>query len=428
MRHAKLAALLLAMLMLVSGAACTGVSGQPVRDLSADPLRIVIASDLHYLSPQLTDNGPFFQSVVSRGDGKQMLEIEAITEAFVSQVIDEAPDLLILSGDLSFSGAYQSHADLADKLRRIEESGVQVLVLPGNHDLNSANAARFEGEGVSYVRNTTADEFRELYGDFGYSEAISLDEASGSYAVTPCEGLRIILLDTNSAALNSLPKESLSWLEKQLKTAERHSERVITVSHQNVLEHNSLFTFGYLVNNASELEQMLTKYGVIAHFSGHMHIQHLAEAAFPEVLTGALSVPPCRFGRLTYDGSSLFYQACSVDVAAWARSSGLTDETLLDFDEYARNCFYRQFYRQIDESGEFAGLSAEDRERLARCFAEVNVAYFAGEPVDRVLLEEELGFWTETAGESFHTAYLRNILEDESPSPLESLLWPGDRG
>ena len=56
---------------------------------------------------------------------------------------------------------------------------------------------------------------------------------------------------------------------------------------------------------------------------------------------------------------------------------------------------------------------------MARCFAETNLAYFTGEALDREKLSRELKFWTETAGDSFHTVYLQSILEDDSPNPLQ---------
>ena len=74
--------LCLAMLMLCACAAPESIS-DPAPASEQECVRIVVASDLHYLSQALTDNGPLFRRVVEHGDGKLMLDIEAITEAFV---------------------------------------------------------------------------------------------------------------------------------------------------------------------------------------------------------------------------------------------------------------------------------------------------------------------------------------------------------
>lgn len=436
-RQFPMLCLLLALLLL---AACAGQPAEPApteAPIPAEtappaetaapegPLRVAVASDLHYISQSLTDNGPLFQEVAARGDGKLMLEIEAIAEAFTEQMIAEKPDVLILSGDISFNGAVQSHRDLAAKLRRIEEAGVQVLVQPGNHDLTEKPALRFEGEGYERVENCTAAEFQAIYADFGYAEALSFDSRSGSYVYAPWAGYRIFMLDTNSALANSFPRESLPWLEQQLQAAQDAGDRVISVSHQNLLNHNSLFRFGYEINNAQALKLLLRQYGVPLHLSGHMHIQHAAQDGITEILTEALSLYPCRYGQLLWDGEGLSYEAKSVDVAAWARSQGRTEEKLLNFEAYARESFYRHFYAQTLAGYADSGLPEETVERLARCFADTNFAFFLGEEIDREALAAELAFWQEAAGEGLEIAYLRTVLKDVSPSPLKIVLPAG---
>ena len=102
---------------------------------------IIVASDLHYLSPALTDHGPYFQYLIENADGKVTAYGEELVEAFVAQVLEKAPDALILSGDLTFNGAEQSHMELATLLRPLKDAGIRVLVLPGNHDLENPMSA-----------------------------------------------------------------------------------------------------------------------------------------------------------------------------------------------------------------------------------------------------------------------------------------------
>lgn len=417
----KTALTALCLLLCICAAVNRGAGAHPRAD-KTETLRIAVASDLHYLSQELTDNGPLFQELVRRGDGKLMLDIEAITETFAAQMIDEKPDLLILSGDLSFNGEYQSHADLAEKLDRIEAAGVQVLVIPGNHDINRSATFCFEGEEYRPTENTDAKQFRSIYHAFGYDDALSIDELSGSYVYPAGEKLQILMLDTNSAGSNALPEQSLTWLEAQLERAVADGVQVITVSHQNIFAHNKLFTFGYQIMNADPMSALFRKYGVLVHLSGHMHIQHVVTDGLTEILTSPLSLYPCRYGLLYWDPDSLRYEACSVDVASWAEKQGLTEDKLLRFADYARESFWQNSYRQILESYVGSELSADSVERLARCFADTNLAYFTGDPLDRDRLAEDLAFWVETEGESFRTSYLRSILEDDSPDPRNAVL------
>lgn len=107
---------------------------------------IMLGTDIHYFSDSLTDGGPCFQEMVEYGDGKVVTYIDQITDAFLDEVVKLRPDALVLSGDLTLNGEKASHKDLAEKLHRVENNGIPVLVIPGNHDINNRQAARYEGE------------------------------------------------------------------------------------------------------------------------------------------------------------------------------------------------------------------------------------------------------------------------------------------
>lgn len=59
-----------------------------------DHLSLMIATDLHYLAPELTDHGPYFQKVIRNADGKMTEYAEDILEAFIQQTILKAPEPL----------------------------------------------------------------------------------------------------------------------------------------------------------------------------------------------------------------------------------------------------------------------------------------------------------------------------------------------
>ncbi len=91
--------------------------------------RILLASDIHYLSRGLTDFGDGFKYKVEHGDGKVVNYIWEITDAFIEAVKKEDPDLVILSGDLTLNGERDSHLDFAKKLKEIEDAGIPVIVI-----------------------------------------------------------------------------------------------------------------------------------------------------------------------------------------------------------------------------------------------------------------------------------------------------------
>ena len=78
----------------------------------------------------------------------------------------------------------------------MEKDGIQVVVIPGNHDINNRNAASFDGRSRQMAEAVSANEFAEIYNDFGYDEALSRDPASLSYTYDLGPDMRLLMLDS----------------------------------------------------------------------------------------------------------------------------------------------------------------------------------------------------------------------------------------
>ena len=340
-------------------------------------IKLAIATDLHYLTPQLYDNGALYTQMIENADGKTMKYIEELTEAFVCQIIESAPDALILSGDLSFNGERDSHIMLAEKLRRVEEAGIPVLVIPGNHDLDSAKASAFSGDSYYCVDSVNKREFEEIYADLGFREALSRDEDSLSYIAEVTPELRVLMVDVNTQdEPGFLDESTLNWIDGQLRLAAEAGAKVVAVSHQNLFQHNSLFRGGFVIGNGRLLGALFEKYGVICNLSGHMHIQHISqiESGLTEIATSSLAVTPNQYGLLYLSENQAYYCTEAVDVDAWAAEQGLDNPELLNFREYAANFFWDSSYRKaMARLGQGRGADA-----LARAYSDINLAYFAG--------------------------------------------------
>ena len=160
-----------------------------------DGVKLIVATDIHYLASELTDKGTGFIHSMEYGDGKITNYIWEITDAFVAEVLDERPDGVILSGDLSYNGEKASHLELAEKLGRIKDAGIPVLVIPGNHDINNNSAARIEEEQRLPAEKTSPEDFETIYRAFGYEDAVSRDPNSLSYMYQINDSTRILMLD-----------------------------------------------------------------------------------------------------------------------------------------------------------------------------------------------------------------------------------------
>ena len=155
-----------------------------------------LVSDLHYMSASMTDYGAAFDRFVGRCDGKVVRYLPDILDTVLWEASQEKPDALILTGDITMDGERVNHEELAEKLARLQETGIQVLVIPGNHDINNPNARLYFGEEPEGTDGVSPEEYGNIYEVFGRDQAVSRDESSFSYIYPLRENLWLMLLDT----------------------------------------------------------------------------------------------------------------------------------------------------------------------------------------------------------------------------------------
>lgn len=377
----------------------------------ADETTIVHLSDLHYLSPTLTDGGEDFMAMLQEGDGKLTHYTPQLLRAFIAEMLALRPDAVVLSGDLTLSGALQSHRELAAQLEELVDAGIPVYVLPGNHDL-AKGAYCFSDIGTTIVEGTSGEEFASMYERCGYGDALVRDEGSLSYVAEIAPGLRLLVVDVNAEGMGGdLNRALLDWTEAQLQAAQEAGAMVIGVSHQNLLEHSEQFVTGYIMGSALMLRRLWERYGVPLHLSGHLHVQHIAKNnGLTDIAASALSVWPAQYGIIKVAENEIRYETRSVDVAAWARENGVEDENLLAFDRYARDFF--DLCNLNHQRARMAGWQLEEAEKEAMqgVFQRLNAPYFAGMPLTGIDTSG-LELWEKYLPEYRMTSYLHSILQ-----------------
>lgn len=415
-----MAAVLATLLLLPAG--CAPKEDVPAVTSKDEPVTLVQATDLHYISPAICDNGAAFHTLVENSDGKAMFYIQEIMETFVDEMTALRPDAVLLTGDLTLLGAKASHEDLARLLDKLRGAGVQTLVIPGNHDLNSDSAMTFSGEDYAAAEGLSAEEFKELYAPFGLNQALSRDEHSLSYVYAPRKDLRVLMLDTNAGAWCSVTDETMEWVEQQLKAAKRAGAKVIAASHQNMDIHDPRFTWGYQIVGGDDLRALYEKYGVLCNLSGHLHNQHIVDGKVPEVATSALSICPNQYGIITYDGETFSYQTKELDVSTWAEKNGRTDPNLLDFASYSEEFMTAVNGHKTAARLADSGLSEEDVALLADTVARLNTAYFSGAAFDLEPYAEGIALWRAKVG----NAHVENIAAEAAEDYRRLTVTAGD--
>lgn len=395
-------------------------------DLLVEGLDIFVATDIHYLSNRVNDKGAAFKKMADSSDGRAINYSEELVDALKYNVIEKEPEVLIISGDLTHNGEKASHEDMAKRLQEVEDSGTEVLVIPGNHDINNPWARAFVGENQVETDSVTPEEFEEIYKNFGYSDNISRDEESLSYLAKANDEVWVLMLDTSMYENNTtnpvtngrIKSSTLEWIKECANMAKENDVQIVTAMHHNLYNHSDLLNLGFTLDNSTEAYDTFVEADLNIVLSGHIHIQDIKvdkENKVYDIVTSALIVNPQQYGKIVYDSTKGFtYTTESVDVEHWAKETGNTDDNLLNFSSYSRDFFYdksyNQTYSQLSTSGEY---TEDEAKAMAETMAELNVNYFAGttyQVSEQIINSEGYKLW-ETRGSKFVKAYVMSMAQ-----------------
>ena len=393
------------------------------------PPKLVLATDLHYQSAQAGDGGPAFQLFVERSDGKVIQYLAELLEAFLDEVIEEKPSALVLSGDITMNGERMNHEELAGRLARVQDAGVQVLVIPGNHDINNGHAAVYYGAEKESVDSIDGEDFYEIYRRYGYDQALSRDSSSLSYVYALDEKNWLLMLDScqyepENKVEGRIKESTLAWMDEQLLKAREQGIFVLPIAHHNLLAQSRMYTTQCAMDNNSEVIDLLQKYRLPLFFSGHLHVQrvrkHKAEPGvddgaygIQEIITDALSIPPCQYGEVVWDeDGSISYETRSVDVSGWARKTGSGNPDLLDFEDWS----YRYIQKLISDQirGVVQNLGEDVERSMAATYAGVYIDYYAGRKIDAKGIRNTKGYrwWQRNMPDSYLLRELDSMITD----------------
>jgi 3',5'-cyclic AMP phosphodiesterase CpdA len=238
--------------------------------------RFAILSDPHIALPHTIWHHPSRFHLVE-------ISISAL-EAVFERLSHFELDFLLIPGDLTQHGEPDNHAWLVQRLAQLP---YPAYVIPGNHDVIEREATE---------RTIGLADFPYYYEKFGYS-----NPAQPYYTCEVVPGVRLIGLNSNSfdregKQLHSgyLDPAQLAWLQQVLQDSKAKRELILVMLHHNVLEHlpgqkRSSLGRRYMLDNAHELLPLLQTAGVQLLFTGHLHVQDVAQhQGLYEITTGSL--------------------------------------------------------------------------------------------------------------------------------------------
>lgn len=368
--------------------------------------RFVVVSDLHLYDTSLGISGRAFEELLAE-DRKLTVESTEINTAAVERISGEAPDFILVCGDMTNDGEKVCHKLAAGYLKELEQTGTSVYVVPGNHDILNPHAFRYIVDEAEPIESVTPELFREIYAEFGFNEAIETDPGSLSYVVEPIPGLWVLALDscryrenkTDPVIDGRFYQPTINWLQNVLKTSVRRNKAVIVTMHHHVIEHYQAELEYYdnnIVDDYEEISRMLAEYRVRLVFTGHEHAQDITvrrwqtetnELFLYDVSTGSLVTYPSPY-RVVEISSN---QQCNI-------SSSYIDSIEshpTGFFEFSRNTIRMRIEGIAKSKVEGYHVSEKSARLIASQAAEAFVAHYLGDekPPAEILNTEGINWW-----------------------------------
>ena len=320
-----------AMTLLLALLGSTGAWAETKAAVAPPPIAVV--SDIHVMAPSLLPEGAETQEAWTTyyaGQRKMLQQSAAIFTQFIDDMINQSPQVVLITGDLTKDGEMASHEFVREQLDRLTNMGIKAFVIPGNHDFGgSGTPIKFNADGTTETAEVLSyDEFKAFYYNFGYGWDSEFDSNSLSYVTEIMENLVLLAIDSHTT---SIPAATLTWLCEKAKAARNAGKQVIAMMHHPLFPHITgadLFIDTYTVNDYETVRNALIDAGVNVILTGHFHTSDIAKdwnddegKAVYDVNTGSLISYPCDYRMLTpsYDNTTLKVETKSIVPAGMSK-------------------------------------------------------------------------------------------------------------
>ncbi len=359
----KLVSLFLSLVLVV-----TAVSLSFTAFAQDDSLSVAVGSDLHFNLPReeleyTIDDEMFFYA-----NRRSAMEDESgfIIDEFLRQCAeDETVEYVLICGDLADNGRtiIEEHETVAAKLKAFEEkTGKQVFVTNGNHDTGVAET------------DTKNEDFKRIYNDFGYGDALVMDDDTLSYTADMGEKYRLIVADSCDPTVSTedgLTAKRVDWIVEQAKAAYADGRYPVLMMHHNLLSHmpvQRILSHDFIVRNHSLSAEKIANAGIKTVFTGHEHgsdVMTYTSASGNTVTdfsTTSLTMYPLEYRYVTFTDDEISYEARSIDKidtdALTSVVNGYTQEHI-DFMNSDLREYSKQFFKVSIQYRLALGMSRE---------------------------------------------------------------------
>lgn len=323
-----------------------------------EAMGFAVASDLHYNDTRTEAFDVYTpdDEIFWYANRRAQLEDESgfIIDEFLRQCAEnDAVEFILIPGDLVDDGKaiQDQHYGVAAKFKAFEEAtGKQIYVINGNHDA-----------GINEDCATTFEEFKAIYHDFGYAEALVTLDNDCSYTADLNDKYRLIALDSchdTASTEDGMTEESVQWVLDQAAKAKADGKYPILMMHHNLNDHlpiQRIISRNFIIKNHYSTATRFADAGIKLVFSGHEHCSDVADHTSPagntiyDFATTSLTMYPLEYRVVTCTDEVITYEAKSIetiDTDALNEASGYQyTQAMLDAMNQGMNDYSLGFLR-----------------------------------------------------------------------------------
>lgn len=278
------------------------------------PLSFYLVTDTHYFEPSLGAEGKAYEEYM-KGEQFFLKESSAIVKRTFERIAeDKETDILIIPGDLSKNGEKESHKSFIKELYKLKEQGKKIFVITAAHDYNEWSNGYKNDECVQ-VEGTKFEDLYEMYYDFGYSEALSVDRQTLSYVTEVSDGVRMLAINCDSTddTKGVIDDRMLAWAQEQIEKSKEDGCYMFAICHYPIIPSVPVFDFvgDAKVKQWRKVATFLADNGIELVLTGHMHIQSINEFysekgnRLIDICTACLVGSPAKYRKITINEQAI---------------------------------------------------------------------------------------------------------------------------
>ncbi len=347
----KVLSILLSLTLVFSLCSVTANAEEAEPDIS-----FAVASDLHYEKPEEELTRYSEDPIYGYANRRAAMENESglIIDEFLNQCAeDDSIQFVLISGDICNNGKIylEDHYAVAEKFRAFEEkTGKQIYVINGNHDSGI----------VDELCTTGMEEFKEVYAEFGYDQALTTVETDCSYTANLGEKYRLIALDScdySKSTEDGMTDEKVQWVIDQAELALEEGRYPILMMHHNLLDHlpmQRILSRNFIIRNHLTTAEKWANAGIKLVFSGHEHCSDATSYTstlgnvISDFATTSLTMYPLQYRYMEMTDDAITYEARTIESidtdALRAYDIGYSEDQLAEMDKDL-NAFSKNFLK-----------------------------------------------------------------------------------